>query len=92
MANFGMFLLGMVTPLLRRALLALGLGVVSYAGLALVGSQVKDAVTARYGQITGSVLDLLNLIGFNEAIGIILGGMLARLAFAAISKIGVMSS
>lgn len=92
MGNFAVYLLGLVTPLVRKALVALGLGVVSYAGLTLVAGQVRDAVIANYGAISGSVIDLLNLLGAGEALGIILGGIIARAAFAAISRIGVMST
>lgn len=92
MGNFAVFLLGLVTPLVRKALVALGLGVVSYAGLTFVAGQVRDAVIANYGTISGSVLDLLNLLGAGQALGIILGGIIARAAFAAISRIGVMST
>lgn len=92
MGSFGAFLLALAGPLARRVLLSLGLGVVSYAGLALVASQVKDAIIAKYSTLSGSVLDLLNLIGFGEAVGIIIGAIVARAAFAAISKIGVMSA
>jgi|GEM_PF-1324749 len=92
MGNFAVFLLGLVTPLVRKALVALGLGVVSYAGLTIVANQVRDAVISNYGAISGSVLDLLNLLGAGQALGIILGGIVARAAFAAISRIGVMST
>ncbi|MBN8764050.1 MAG: hypothetical protein BGP20_07025 [Thiobacillus sp. 63-78] len=92
MGNLAVFLLGLVTPLVRKALVALGLGVISYAGLALIANQVRDAVIANYGAMSGSVLDLLNLLGAGQALGIILGGIIARAAFAAVSRIGVMSA
>ena len=92
MANFGVFLLALVGPLARRVLLSLGLGVISYAGLALIAEQVKTAVIDNYGALSGNVLDLLNLLGAGQAIGIVLGAIIARAAFAAIARIGVMSA
>lgn len=92
MANFGAFLLALAGPIARRVLLSLGLGVVSYAGLALIAEQVKTAVVDNYGALSGNVLDLLNLLGAGQAIGIVLGAIIARAAFAAISRIGVMSA
>lgn len=89
---FGAFLLGLVGPLATRVMIALGLGVISYAGLSLIAEQVRDAIIDKYSLISGSVLDLLNLIGFGEAIGIVLGAIIARAAFAAVSKIGAMSA
>lgn len=92
MANFGAFLLGLAGPLARRVMLSLGLGVISYAGLLAVASQVSSQITAKYSTLSGSVLDLLNLIGFGQAVGIIIGAVIARAAFGAISKIGAMSA
>jgi hypothetical protein len=92
MANFGAFLMALVGPLARRVLLSLGLGVISYAGLSLVASQVVDAVRASYNGMTGVVLDLVNLIGFGQAVGIVLGAIVARAALAAVARIGVLSS
>lgn len=92
MSNFGAFLLGLAGPLARRVMLSLGLGMVSYAGLALVAAQVRDAIIEKYSTISGSVLELLNLIGFGQAVGIILAAIIARAAFAAVSKIGAMSA
>lgn len=89
---FGAFLMSLVGPLARKILVSLGLGMVSYAGLSLIAEQVRDEIISRYSAISGSVLDLLNLIGFGEAIGIVLGGIIARASFAAISRIGAMSS
>lgn len=92
MGSFGAFLVALAGPVARRVMIALGLGVISFAGLALVGDQVRDAVVANYGGLSGSVLDLLNLLGAGQALGIVLGGIIARAAFAAVSRIGVMSA
>jgi hypothetical protein len=92
MGSFASFLMMMVGPLARRVLLSLGLGLVSYGGLVLVANQVRDAVVSNYGQMSQTVLSLLNLLGAGQALGIILGGIAARAAFAAVSRIGVMSA
>lgn len=92
MGNLGAFLLGLATPIARRVLLSLGLGVISYAGLTVVATQIVDAAKSNYEGMAGTVLDLLNLIGTGQALGIVLGGIVARAAFAAISRIGVMSA
>lgn len=86
------YLLLLVGPLARRVMIALGLGVISYAGLTLIGDQIKDAVIANYGAIAPVPLQLLNMLGAGEALGIVLGGIIARAAFSAVSRIGVMSA
>lgn len=92
MSNFGSFLVALAGPVARRVMISLGLGVVSYGGLTLIATQIKDAVIANYSAISGQVFDLLNLIGLGQAIGILIGAIIARVAFAAVSRIGVMSS
>lgn len=92
MGNFGAFLVALAGPVARRVMASLGLGVISYAGLALVAVQVKDAVIANYSAISGQVFELLNLIGLGQSIGILVGAIIARVAYTAISRIGVMSA
>lgn len=82
----------MVTPLVRRALLALGLGVVTYAGLSVLADQVVSAVRDNYGSLSGVSIQILNLLGVGEALGIVLSAIVARATFAAVARIGVVSS
>ena len=92
MGSLGLFLMALVGPLARRVMLSLGLGVVSYALLAVTATQVVQQVQALYSGIGGPVVQLLDLIGFGQAIGIILGALVARAAFSAVSKIGLMTT
>lgn len=91
MANFGSFLVAITGPIARRAAASLGIGLVTYGGLILIANQVKDAVISNYGQLSGSVLDLLNLLGAGQALGIVLGAIIARAAFGAMSRLGALS-
>lgn len=78
-------------PIAKKVLLSLGIGVVTYAALTVVATQIKDAVISNYGGLTGTTLDLLNLIGTGQAIGIVLGGIVARAAFAAVGRLGLLT-
>jgi len=40
------FLLGLITPLIRRALIALGIGLVTYAGVDFILSGIQSQVIA----------------------------------------------
>ena len=77
-----------VGPLAKRVLIALGIGWVSYSGLTLVFNQVKDAIVANLGQMTGAVAQMVNYFGFLDAIGIVLAGLLARVALMSYSRLG----
>ena len=88
MGSFGAFLVALAGPIARRVLFSLGLGIVSFAALSAIASQVKDAVISNYGQIPQSILPILDLLGAGQALGIILGGIIARAAFGALGHIG----
>lgn len=82
------WLLALVGPIVKKVLLALGVGVVSYAGLQFVGQQVNAAVLSAWGGVGGSVFQVLSLAGIPEAIGITLGAFNARIALIAVQKFG----
>lgn len=82
------FLASVVGPLAKRVLFALGIGWVSYQGATALVDQVKSAVIAQWGQLAGSALNILLLGGVGEAIGIVLGGMVASAALLAVARLG----
>lgn len=82
------WLLALVGPLVKKVLLALGVGIVSYAGLHLLGSQINAAVLGAWGGVGGSILQILSLAGIPESIGITLGAINARIALIAVNKFG----
>lgn len=88
MATLGSFLAAAAGPLAKRVLQAIGVGVISYAGLAVAVNAVVGELKASYGQIVGPVADLLNLAGLGAALGIILGAMLAKLSFTVTERLG----
>lgn len=88
MANLGVWLLALAWPLVKKVLVALGVGIVTYGGLQYVGAQITSAITGAWGQLGGYALAILSLAGIPECIGIILGGINARIALIAVGKIG----
>lgn len=78
-------------PIVKKALSALGVGVVSYAALITAMEGVKNSLTSIYGAITGDIAGLLGLAGFGEAIGIILGAMMARVTYLQLSRLQILA-
>lgn len=78
-------------PIVKKALSALGIGVVSYAALITAMESVKSSLISIYGSISGDIAGLLGLAGFGEAIGIILGAMMARVTYMQISRLQVLA-
>lgn len=74
-------------PIAKRVLASLGMGVVSYAAINGALSAVQTAVVGSYGAITGEVAAVLSLAGFGQAIGIVLGAMVARLSYSQLNKL-----
>ena len=88
MASFGGMLAGAAGPLAKRVLQSLGLGMVTFAGLDIVFSQLRDFCISSWQNMPADVLAIASLGGYGEAIGIMLGAIGARLSFAALSHIG----
>lgn len=78
-------------PITKMVLASLGIGLISFAALTALMSSIIGHVQTSYGAIPGSVAQLANLLGVGTAIGIVLGGMVARASYAAITRFGVLS-
>lgn len=84
----GAFLAVSVGALVKRALVALGLGIVTYNGLDVVFNAVKMHVIANYSAMAGASLNLADLAGVGQVIGIILGALAGRIGILVLSSIG----
>ena len=86
MANIALWLMALATPLVKRVLVALGIGLVSYAGYTALANQVRDAVLAQWGTLPANFIAIASLAGCGQALGIILSAMIARAGIIAIQK------
>lgn len=84
----GAFLSSSIGALVKKALTALGLGTITYAGLQTAFDAAQAQVIAHYGQMSGNSMQLADLAGVGQAIGIILGALAGRVGLIALSKIG----
>ncbi len=92
MANLALWLVGLVGPLAKRVLLALGIGWISYTGMSALADQLKSTVASLWGQMGTATLQILTLGGTTEAVGIILSAIAAAAALAATSRLGKLTS
>ncbi len=90
-SGFAGLLQGIAGPVVKKALSALGIGVVSYAAINAALSAVTSAVQSSYGSMTGDVAGILGLAGIGQAIGILLGAMAARISYAQLSKLQILA-
>lgn len=84
----GAFLSTAIGALAKKALVALGLGTLTYVGLDVAFNAAKAQVISSFGATSADSLALINLAGVGQAIGIILGALSARVGLAALSRIG----
>lgn len=70
----------------KRVLVALGIGIASYAALSELADAITGYVVGYYGELPSYVAEYLGLGGVPQAIGIVLSAFVARAAMAAASK------
>lgn len=82
----GSWLASIIGPLARRALVALGIGTVTYTGAMIALQQALGAAKSAMGGMSGEVLSLVAMAGGFEAASIMAGGMVAALSVAALKR------
>ena len=78
--KIGMWLAGMVQPLVAKVLLALGFQVVTITGVAIAIDQIKGIFLQHIGEVPAAGFQLALLAGVGPAFGMIFGAITFRLA------------
>lgn len=90
MGNLAAFLLAMAGPLAARVLVAIGVGILTYEGVILVAGQIQTQVVNLWGQLPLAFTQLAALSGVSTAVGIIIGGIVARASIYAAVRLGLL--
>ena len=90
MGALGTWLVSLATPFISKILLALGVGIASYAAVSFALTAAIGSAKAAFAGFTGDGLALVQLSGMSEAIGIVCGAMVARVSLAAVKKLEVL--
>lgn len=90
--SFASLMVSLAAPVVKRALTAIGIGVVSYAAIQSVFSAAQAALLSSYGQISADIVGPLNMAGFGQAVGIVLGAMSARVSLQVVKRLGMIGS
>lgn len=75
--GWGSFLAGVAGPVVKKALTALGFGVVSMVGVDVAIQSALNSAKTAFGGMTGVVADIVAISGFFSAVSIIAGGLVA---------------
>lgn len=87
MMTLASFLLGIVGTLAGRVLLSLGIGFISYAGIAAALDGVRGHIVSSWSA-TSAPMNILFMAGMGEAVGILLAAFAVRSAFYGIARLG----
>ncbi|MFO0202689.1 MAG: DUF2523 domain-containing protein [Oligoflexus sp.] len=86
--NLAAWLLTLVGPLAKQVMVALGFGVLVYTGVdAAVSGALGAAKNAWAGSLYGEVTAFMALAGVNTALGIVAGGITARISMMTFKKL-----
>lgn len=86
----GTWLVSLAAPAVRQILLSIGMGVVSYAAISTVLNNALGAAKGSFAGMSGDIAALMHLAGAGEALSIIAGGMIAKVAATSLKRIELM--
>lgn len=85
----GAFLTSYVGFLAARALMGLGIGILSYGAISIAFELLFAQALGFYNSVPAFALQIINLAGFGQGLGIIMGAITFRMTFILLPKIGV---
>jgi hypothetical protein len=91
MGGLGTFLVGLAGPAVRKIMLSLGVGVVSYAALTMAITSALNAAKSALTGFTGDALAIVQMTGSFTALSIVAGALIARVALVAVKKLEVLT-
>lgn len=88
MAGFGTFLVALAAPVVKRAMIALGFGLVSYAAMTAALNAALSAAKSAWAGLSGfpEALALIQMAGVNTAASIIAGALVTRVALQSLKR------
>ena len=78
--TWAVFLLSLVGPIVVRAIIAIGLSVVTVTGMTALVSSLVTAAQGYYGGMPSAILGLAALSGVPAGLGLVFGAFVARAA------------
>lgn len=87
---FGKFLEGAASPIVKKVMTSLGLGVISFAAVATALDTAINFAHNAYSGLPMYLAALAGLGGVGDGLGIIAGALVFRVGMNSFSKIGVL--
>lgn len=91
MNSLSSLLLALGWPIVRKVLVMLGIGIVTYGAMTTLLNSVISQAQSSWGQLAGAALQLSSLGGIHQVLGIITGALVARVSVMAAGKLAVLA-
>lgn len=85
--NFSALIMALVGPAAKQVLSALGIGIVTFAGVGAALDAIIGYAQGAYGEIVGLPATFLAMGGVNTAVSMIVGALVARLALTQLKRL-----
>ncbi len=86
--NFVGILSWMMSSIGAKILVSLGMGFISYGAITVAAQAMIATFSTSWSGLPTAVLSIFSLAGFPQALGVIIGAYLAKLALNKLSKVG----
>lgn len=91
MATFSNLLVSLAGPVVKKALVSLGVGAVTYAGLQAAASSAVSAAQTAFGGVGAGPAAILAMSGIFTAMSIIAGGIMAGITMVAVKRLQMLT-
>lgn len=86
MASLTSWVISVAGPVVKKALTQLGVGVVAYQGVEMAANALVAQARASWSGMPADVLQLMAISGVNTALGIVVGGIMARISLTVLKR------
>ena len=88
--TWAVWILSLVAPIAKKALAALGVGIVSVVGFDFMIDQLTGYINTSIGGVPADILGLASMMGIPDALGIMLGGISSAATLMAVKKFNIL--
>jgi hypothetical protein len=88
--TWAVWILGLVAPIAKKVMVALGVGILTVTGFDLAIGQLTTLINQSIGGTTADILGIATMMGIPEAIGIMLGGITSAASLMVVKRLGVL--
>ena len=86
----GSFFAASTGAIVKRGLAAVGIGILTFGAITAAFNQIVSIAQAHFNNIVSDILQILNLAGTGEALGMVTGALLFKVGFYTMKRLGLL--